>query len=170
MDHLSTKRRWWLITRGLLRAAVTAALMVVLYYLLPLNSRSHTYIGLEFALGLVVLVGAMTWEVRAILRAKYPAIRAPQALATMVPLFLLVFASTYFILSSEDPTAFSEPLSRSDALYFTITVFSTVGFGDINPLDENVRLLVGSQMLLDLIVLGVGIKVILGAVQRGRDS
>ena len=34
---------------------------------------------------------------------------------------------------AQDPSSFGEPLTRSDALYFTITIFATVGFGDINP-------------------------------------
>ena len=66
--------------------------------------------------------------------------------------------------------AFTEALSRSDALYFTITVFATVGFGDISAQDEVARLVVSSQMLLDLIVLGLGIQVILGAVERGQAT
>ncbi|MGB7805257.1 MAG: ion channel, partial [Actinomycetota bacterium] len=53
-------------------------------------------------------------------------------------------------------------------LYLTVTIFSTVGFGDISPKTETARLVVAGQMILDLIVLGVGIKVILGAVQRSK--
>ncbi len=30
-----------------------------------------------------------------------------------------------------DPAAFNETLTRIDSLYFTLTVFATVGFGDI---------------------------------------
>ena len=61
------------------------------------------------------------------------ALRAIEALAAAIPLFLLVFAAAYVKLDSTQAQAFSEPLSRTDALYFTITVFSTVGFGDITP-------------------------------------
>jgi hypothetical protein len=34
-------------------------------------------------------------------------------------------------MSLDNPATFTERFSRSDTLYFTITIFSTVGFGDI---------------------------------------
>ena len=58
---------------------------------------------------------------------------AVEALAAAIPLFLLAFAAAYLRMADADTGAFSEPLSRIDALYFTITVFSTVGFGDRIP-------------------------------------
>ena len=57
-----------------------------------------------------------------------------------------------------------------DALYFTVTVFATVGFGDIVATTQLARLVVTVQMILDLGVLGLGIRVFLGAVQRGRQQ
>ena len=66
----------------------------------------------------------ISWQVRAIIRPSYPAIRAVQSLASTTTQFLLSFASTYFILSLADAAMFTEPLTRSDALYFTVTMFS----------------------------------------------
>ena len=167
-EDLTPGRRWWLIVRGLLRAAVTAAALVALYYVLPLDRRSDASVVLELVIGIGLLVATIAWQVRAILRADYPAIRATQSLASTTPLFLLLFASTYFIMSLDDSGTFSEALTRSDALYFVVTVFSTVGFGDISPRGDAARLVVAAQMLLDLGVLGVGIQVILGAAKRGN--
>ncbi|MEK8226713.1 ion channel [Oerskovia sp. M15] len=149
---------------------MTAILLVALYYLLPLDRDSVSYLTFALILGLTALVATSYWQVRAIIRSTYPGIRATQALATIVPLFLLLFASTYFMLSFQAPETFSEPLTRSDALYFTVTTFATVGFGDIAPRSEAVRLLVAGQVLLDLVILGLGIQVILGAVKTGRTS
>jgi voltage-gated potassium channel len=170
MGGLTRGQRSWLIGRGLLRAAATAAVMVVLYYNLPLDRRSDGFVFLVLTIGVGALTAMIAWQVRAIIRADYPGIRAIQALAETAPLFLLLFASTYFVLSLDDPATFTEPLSRSDALYFTVTIFSTVGFGDITPKEETARLVVAVQMLLDLVVLGLGVKVIFGAVQRGRAT
>ena len=58
---------------------------------------------------------------------------------------------------------------RTDALYFTVTVFSTVGFGDITAKSETARIVLIVQMLADLAFLGAGVRVLLGAVQRRRE-
>jgi len=170
VEVLSTRRRWWLIVRGLLRAFATATLMVALYYVLPLDRRSDAYLIFELMLAMALFVLVSVWQVRAIIRSTYPGIRGIQALAVITPLFLLLFAATYFIMSRDDPETFTERLSRSDALYFTVTIFATVGFGDITPQQETARLLVTAQMLLDLVILGLGIQVILGAVKRGKTD
>ena len=154
--------------RGLTRAALTTAVLVVLYYVLPLDSRSDLFLYVELVLGLALLAGLIAWHVRAILASDYPGIRAVQALASTAALLLLLFAATYFILSAEEPATFTEPLSRTDALYFTVTVFSTVGFGDISAQTESARVLVMGQILLDLVVLGVGIQLLIEAARRGR--
>ena len=96
-------------------------------------------------MGLLLLVGVITWQVGAIERATYPAIRATQALAVTTPLFLLFFASSYYILSNDNPATFTEILSRSDALYLTVTIFATVGFGDISAQTETARLFVTAR-------------------------
>ena len=168
LQSLTARRRRALVTLGLLRAGATAVLLVALYYLLPLDRRSTESLVLVLAVSLTALLATTVWQVRAIIRSDYPGIRATQALATVVPLFLLVFATTYFMLSFQEPASFSERLNRSDALYFTITTFATVGLGDISPVAEGVRLLVAGQVLLDLVVLGLGIKVVIGAVKKGR--
>jgi hypothetical protein len=64
---------------------------------------------------------------------------------------------------------FSEPLTRTDALYFTVTVFATVGFGDITAKTEAARLVVTGQMIVDLVAIGLAVKVIVGAVKQGRQ-
>ena len=170
MDHLTNRRRSWLIARGLLRAAVTATVMVALYYLLPLDRGSGLYLWVEAAIGITLLAIMIAWQLRAILTARLPAIRAVEALASTVPLFLLLFASLYFVYDRQDSAAFTEPLSRSGALYFTVSVFSTVGFGDITAREDASRLLVTTQMLLDLIILGLGFQVLIAVIRRARNT
>ncbi len=90
-------------------------------------------------------------------------------------MFLVLFSSTYFLLAQAVPGSFTESMNRTDALYFTVTVFATVGFGDIAPVTGTGRVLTTVQMIADLIVVGVIAKALFGAVRigmrrRGSDS
>jgi voltage-gated potassium channel len=157
------------VVLGLFRALATAVVLVALYYLLPLDHVRDVPVTL--VVGLVILLAVTAWQLRAIVRAKYPALRAVVALAVTVPLFVLLFASVYFVMAQASPANFgAHQLTRTDALYFTVTVFSTVGFGDITPVSQGARLVVTAQMILDLLVLGLGIRVFVGAVQLGRQQ
>ena len=159
-----------IIVQAVLRAVGSTAALVALYYLLPLD-RSSTWVAVTMlAIGLVALVGLVTFQVRWILRSRFPGLRGVEALATSIPLFLLLFASTYVVMAAISASNFSEPMTRTDALYFTVTVFATVGFGDITAKTEAARLVVTAQMIADLLVLGLGIRVILGAVTRSRQQ
>jgi voltage-gated potassium channel len=61
-----------------------------------------------------------------------------------------------------------DALTRTDSLYFTVTVFATVGFGDIAATSQVARVAVIAQMILDLLLLGLVVKVFVGAVEIGR--
>ena len=157
------------VLRSLLRATLTSTVLVLLYYRLPLTGERQGSTAALLLAGLVLFTGIITWQVRAILRSDYPGLRAIEALAAAIPLFLLVFAAAYVTVAEVQPSAFSEPLSRTDALYFTITVFSTVGFGDITPVATPARVIAMVQMLGDLVVVGLVLRVMLGAVKEGRE-
>jgi voltage-gated potassium channel len=156
-----------LVVRALLRASLTATVLVVLYFTLPITGSLDGSAALRLALGLLILAGVITWQIRAVLRSRYPGLRAIEALASAIPLFLLLFAAAYLRIADADPGAFSEPLSRTDALYFTITVFSTVGFGDITPKTDLARVATMVQMLGDLLAVGLVLQVMVGAVKAG---
>jgi voltage-gated potassium channel len=158
-----------MITWAVLRMMASIVVVMVLYYLLPFD-RSATWVAVALLVaGLVVFVGLVAFQVRVIIAASFPGLRAIEALATSVPLFLALFASTYFVMARLSPGSFTAPLTRTGALYFTVTVFSTVGFGDITAKTDTARLVVTGQMIADLVILGLAIKVIVGAVRRGRQ-
>lgn len=167
-DLPSVKRRrviLWAAVRSLLNAAVLA----VLYYVLPLDRPWDANTAVRLLIGLLVFAGVMVWGVRSIAGSRYPGLRAAETLGLILPLFLVLFASTYFLMERASAASFTQPLTRTDALYFTVTVFATVGFGDITAKSETARIVLIVQMLADLAVLGAGVRVLLGAVSRGRE-
>jgi voltage-gated potassium channel len=167
VEDLSVMAPRRLVVRGVARASLTATALVVLYFTLPFTGSRDGAVAMLLALGMLAFAAVVTWQVRAVLRSPYPALRAIEALATAIPLFLLLFAAAYVWMADADAGAFSEPLSKTDALYFTITVFATVGFGDITPTADPARIVTMVQMLADLLVLGLVLRLMVGAVKVG---
>jgi hypothetical protein len=157
------------IALSLARAVLTVILLVVVYYRLPLRGTTGSGAAVLFVGGLVLLALLIAWQLRAIVRARHPLLRAVEAFAMAIPLYLLLFATIYVLLEAARPASFSEPLTHTDGLYFTVTVFATVGFGDISPVSETARVLVTIQMVANLLVLGLVVRSMLEAVRRGQS-
>ena len=120
------------------------------------------------AVGGLLLVGVLVvWQVLQIMAADHPRLRAIEAMATTLPLYLILFSTVHYLLGQNQPDSYSQPLSRMDALYFVVTVFATVGFGDIVPTSEPTRIVTTVQMVLNLVFVGVIARVLLGAMQEG---
>jgi len=151
-----------------LRAVLGAGILVAIYYLAPIPHRAHESIVPRVGVALVLFAVVLTFEVRQIIKNDHPMLRATVAMATIIPLFIVSFAWIYLTLSRSDPATFGMLLSRTSALYFTVTVFSTVGFGDITVKTDPARIVVAIQMLTDLVVLAVVVRLILGAATRGQ--
>ncbi|TRW45434.1 potassium channel family protein [Georgenia yuyongxinii] len=165
LDDLSAEHRrrlrWW----ALVRPALTAVALVFVYYALPLDAHGGTLPGLVAALaGLAVL---LAWQVRAVQTAPSPRLRAVESLATSIPLFVVLFAAFYTTMSGQDESAFTEPLDRTDALYFTVTTLATVGYGDIAAVSHPARIAATVQIVAGLLILGGVVKLFGGAVRIG---
>jgi voltage-gated potassium channel len=167
----SVRRR--LLAVSLLRSAAAVAVLLLVYYLAPLDRPIDLVAWIEFGTGLLAFALILTWQVRAILNSHVPRLQAGQTVAVGLPMLLVGFAATYVVIASNTPDSFTEPLSRTDALYFTVTVFATVGFGDIAPRGEVARVVTTIQMLTGLVVVGLIAKVLIGAVhlaERRRED
>ena len=158
------------VRRMLVRTLLTSAALVVLYYKLPTTGALDASAIALLVVGLLVFAVLIVWQVRAILRSEFPALRAIGALAAATPLFLLLFASAYVMMANAQAQAFTEPLTKTNALYFTVTVFATVGFGDIAPKTEAARVATMVQMMGDLVVVGLVVRVMVGAAKVGREQ
>ena len=161
----SPRRLAWTV----LRVVGSIVGLVTLYYVLPLDHSTTAVTITMLVIGLAGFVTLVAFQVSVIVRSPYPALRTAEALATSVPFFLLLFAATYVALDNLSPTSFGGHLTHTDGLYFTTTVFSTVGFGDITAKTETARLVVTGQMITDLIIYGLAIKVFVRAVRRGQQ-
>jgi voltage-gated potassium channel len=163
------------LTRAERSRAVALAIVKVLgvwvvlfgaYYLAPVRLMGGRQIVLVFIGASVLFVLVVVWQVHRIGKARLPTVQAVGALGLLIPFFLVLFASFYLSLATTSAGNFSQVLDHTGALYFTVTVFATVGFGDIVPLTTLARLVTSVQMLLDLVVLGAVVRIVFFAARR----
>lgn len=164
---LDRRQRRREILGTLVHATLASALVLAIYYLIPLDDLTGGQAVLRLVFGIVAFGLIVFWQLRHVARATYPVLRAVRALAITIPMFLVVFAAVYLSFGPFSVAHFSEPLDHTGALYFAITVFATVGFGDITPVSNPARIVVSIQMLLDLLVLGVVVRLIATAAKSG---
>jgi hypothetical protein len=173
MSHLDVelptagRQVWKLGVLALLRATLSVSAVLAAYFLIPTRGGDAGSDWPWLILVLCVFGVIVGIQVPAIVKAKYPILRAVETLAILVPVYLLIFARIYLSTSLSDASAFNQPLSDVTALYFTVTVFASVGFGDIVAHTDSMRLLVTLQMLLNLVVFGVVIRLVASAARRG---
>ena len=152
---------------ALLRVTLSLVVAVVVYLRIPLTGSSDARSITIFISGLVIVVVTLAFQTRGIVRSPFPLLRTVEALATTGPLFLIVFASSHYVIDTIDPGSYTQPMTRLDALYFTVTTFATVGYGDISPVSQTARLVATLQMLLGLVFLGLVARVVTGATRLG---
>lgn len=173
-DHriarLSPVQRRRLVALALLRTVLMAGALVAIYFIIPLERMTRLMTVVTFVVGLLVVPALLAFEIRATTRAQHPGLRAVESLGTSAPLMLLIFAVAHFLIDLRSRGSYSEPMSRLDALYLSVTMFTTVGFGDITPVSEPARVITMLQMLANLIFLGVVARVLFGAALGRRRA
>jgi amino acid transporter len=156
----------------------TLALLLGALYTLPLDHLSSERSVVRLGVVIALVAAVFILQVRRISHAELPELRAVEALGIVIGVFLVGFSIVYLSMSRNNLATFTQPLDPTRALYFTISVFSTVGFGDITPRTDLARLVVSAQMLLDLAIIGVAVRMIFTAARSriapeesgGRDS
>jgi voltage-gated potassium channel len=163
----SPPRRTIVITAA--GAGISVIAVFAIYFLLPLDGKLSVRAGTGLLVAVVAFVLIGVAQVKSVVRSPYPAMRALQVLAVLIPVFIVVFATYYYVVARQTAASFNTELSRVDALYFTVTVLATVGFGDIVAKSEAARIAVTVQMVADLAVLGVLVRTAARAVAHGWD-
>ena len=152
--------------RSVARSTATVVFIGALYAVLPVASDRRGASVAILVVGLAVLCIVILVRIRQLLSDPLPIIRAVEALSLIIPLFIAVFAWSYLSLSASDPSSFSEDLGRIDAVYFTVVVLGTVGFGDITPHTELARVLVTGQIVLGITLLTAVVRIVIGIARQ----
>jgi hypothetical protein len=86
-----------------------------------------------------------------------------ETLANVLFIVAVLFAAGYFALSRHDGQLDGIE-THTDALYFSVTVLSTVGFGDIHAVGQLGRAVVTVQMLFDLVFVASAVGLVVSSI------
>jgi voltage-gated potassium channel len=158
----------------IVNVGVVLVVLLGVYWVFPVQDDIDFGWAVRLALGLLLTAGLIAWQVRAIKGAKRPLMRAVRALVASILLFLVIFSLTYLAIAHSRSSAFTEPLDKVSALYFSVTTLATVGYGDIAPVTHTARVVATVQMLLDIVVLAVTARLLFhtanAAVHRRKNE
>jgi voltage-gated potassium channel len=147
------------------RNLITAAGLLVLatcgYGFFPWNrvepGRTAVVVT-TFACGVVGSAALVVWQLRAYRKvATETGTARVRGLLMAVYIAMLFFASAYYLLAAAHPEQIVGLRTRTDALYFTLTILSTVGFGDVHAAGQAARAMVSLQIGFDLLVIGLAV-------------
>jgi len=159
--------RWKAIALSALRVAIGLGFMWWIYSLVPKDVDQRMFIPAVLLLvGLAVYIWFVQREVERVLGSRYPEVLAVEGLILSAALFMVIFATIYLVIDGLNPGSFTEPLSHLSSHYLTLTILSTVGFGDITAVTDQARLAVMIQMAMTLGFLAVTIRVFAWATKR----
>ena len=160
-----------LLGQFLARTLIPAAIILAIYAVMPVTEvfgRAGAAVLIVIALGVYTYL--VIHQMRRLATSAAPLMIVGQALVIAVVLFVAIFALGYAALSAANPSYFSEPLTKASALYFSMTVTSTVGFGDIVAVKDASRTLVTFQMFMALVVLAAAVRGVSYAASAGFKS
>ena len=154
------------IAGAILRPLLVIGATLAVYAIVPIRDSTAAAVAIFALLSLVVVGIVFMHRLGQIPRSRYPVVSAVESLILVFGMFLSLFAFTYVSMSADSAAAFSEPLDKVAGVYFSVTVLATVGFGDIAPMSAEARVLVTVQMILDLVLIGVAVKLLANTAKR----
>lgn len=149
---------------------LVVAAMIVGYLLLPEPTGEDPpwLVFVTIAVVTVVYTMAAVWALLRINRSSHPLRTGFILLTVMVTAMVVIFSLAYLSLSIDNPANFNVPLDKVDSLYFTMTILSTVGFGDITAVTNSARVAVMIQMVVGLTLITALARVLVEAARHAQ--
>lgn len=146
-------------------AAVT--LILGLYAMIPAPTAEDSPLMIVVSMVLIAIIylAAGIWALFRINGSQRPLRTGVIALSVMVTAMVVTFALAYLSLSANNPDSFTVRLDKISALYFTMTVLSTTGFGDITASTHAAMIAVMIQMVVGLTLLTAIARVLVAATR-----
>lgn len=158
-------------TRRVAEIVGTGLGALIIYFIAPLDGRLR---GVVAVVVVVVAAGILLplsiRRARQVLVSDSPLLLAMQSVFTVLTVFLVSFSSAYYVLGTGGDDQVDGIETKVDALYFTVTVLTTVGFGDITAVGQGARALVTLNMILNLVLVGITVRLMSWALTQRRGD
>jgi len=169
--HLSPIQKVGVLVWAVIRVAIGLLCVGIIMSFAPDQPTKSAVYSIVLVIILITVYGIYFWyQLRGVRRARYPSLRAVEALILIAAMFLAVFSIAYLLLSRANPGSFTEPLTGFSSYYFSLTVLATVGFGDITPVTTSARSVTMFQMALDLVFVAILLRVVMGTAKKAVSS
>jgi uncharacterized membrane protein len=156
--------------RAMAEIAGVGGIALALYFAMPLDAELGALLaGSLVVVGSVALVPLSVRRARQVLVSDHPFLSAAQSLVSAITLLIVSFSSVYFVLATGHQGEIAGLRTKIDALYFTVTIVSTVGFGDITATGQTARGIVIGHMVVDVVLVAVAVRVVSWALKQRQD-
>lgn len=150
---------------------LTVVVPVVFYFVIPLDKE----FGIVLAVVLVVaaaasLIPISIRQAQLVLRSEDPLFDAMRCIVSALVFLVISFSSAYYVLGTNYDHEIAGVETKLDAIYFTVTILATVGFGDITANGQWARGIVTGQMIVNFAVLAVALRVVSWALKERGDE
>jgi len=158
--------------RKIILTALTALIPLAAFFVIPLDDR----LGKVLAVVLVVCAAAALLplslrQARRVLHSEQPLFDATRSIVSGLVFLITAFSVAYYVLGTAYEDQINGIETKLDALYFTVTILATVGFGDVTATGQAARAVVTAQMIVNLAVLAVSLRVVSWALkERGTEA
>lgn len=155
------------------RALIASALIVLLYFLIPVEPGVS---GARLVVrGAVTLVGVLVigWLTLGQVRRQVSNdgdIRALIRLAVALVAGVMIFALADYVIAVSHPGQFAELRTKIDALYFSLATLTTVGYGDVHAAGQLARTAVCLQLVFSVGVVATGASLLVKRLTKRPDE
>ncbi len=145
--------------------------VLLVFFAVPVRVSGPGEMGLAVLVtlaGVGVISVVIAQEVGAVSGRREPGSLRLIHVVLLLEIAVLAFALTYYSIAEHRPDEFHGMHTRLDALYFTVTTTTTVGFGDINAAGQLSRALVVVQIAFNVVFLAAASRLVSSKLEELR--
>lgn len=135
--------------------------LLVAYYAVPVtwggSKGAIAFSLLLTAAGLLLLASMMVLELKHVRRGGTG--HSDRVVAMMVLLLIVTFSMAFYLLELTASDEMVGLVTRTDALYFTLSTMATVGFGDVHAAGQIARVMVCVLIAFSAVVVGALVRI-----------